>query len=170
TWGEERNTTLPPVAVLGLLAGEVGKNEGWETRLPTGGTRALVTLRPLPESEDLVLHPLGTLFISQRAIPLDIRIDRVGAQRPSDGTRFSVSPASDSGLVRVAITGDKFAMAQFQDMDDAAKLSRPAYENQDAGLELAAAQGKSRPSGRCGAARGSSRSSSTASAAPPKPR
>jgi hypothetical protein len=140
SWGEERTTTLPPVEVLALLEREVRKVEGWRTRLPEGGGNPLVTLRQLPEGE-LVLHPLGTLFIHQRAIPLDVRIDRVGAQRPSDGKRFSVEPVQGSGLERVSITGDQFAMAQFQDMDDATKLSRPAYENQDAGLELTAEQG-----------------------------
>jgi len=141
TWGEERTTTLPPVVVLELLAAEVGKTEGWQTRLPAGGTNPLVTLRQLPPGDDLVLHPLGTLFVQQRAIPLGVRIDRVGAQRPSDGKRFTVTPKPGSGLVRRSVTGDKFAMAQFQDMDDAAKLSRPAFETQDAGLELVAAGG-----------------------------
>jgi N-acetylneuraminic acid mutarotase len=141
TWGEEQNPTLPPVEVLPLLANEISKLEGWQTRLPTGGTKALVTLRTLSDTDQLVLHPLGALFIRQRAIPLDVRLDRVGAQRPSDGKQFSVAPEPDSGLVRASITGDKFAMAQFQDMDDAAKLSRPAYEVQDAGLELTAAAG-----------------------------
>jgi hypothetical protein len=141
TWGEERTTTLPPVAVLELLAAEVDKTEGWQTRLPAGGSNPLVTLRTLTPGDDLVLHPLGSLFVQQRAIPLDVRIDRVGAQRPSDGRRFRVEPALNSGLVRRSVTGDKFAMAQFQDMDDAAKLSRPAYETQDAGLELVAAGG-----------------------------
>lgn len=141
TWGENRDTTLPPVDVLPLLAGEVAKLEGWQTQLPTGGTRALVNLRPLPETDELVLHPLGTLFIRQRSIPLGVRLDRVGAQTPRDGTRFTVTPAPDSGLVVVSVTDDKFAMAQFQNMDDAKKLSRPAYEDQDAGLELSAEQG-----------------------------
>jgi hypothetical protein len=140
SWGEKDNPTLPPIAVLPLLAGEVAKREGWQTRLPTGGTNPLVTLRPLDDTEQLVLHPLGTLFIGQRAIPLNVTIDKVGAQRPADGKRFTVTPGSDSGLRRLSITGDKFAMAQFQNMDDATKLSRPAYENQDAGLELGAAQ------------------------------
>ncbi|MEV6974065.1 DUF6603 domain-containing protein [Kitasatospora sp. NPDC093806] len=141
TWGESHHTTLPPVAVLPLLAGEIGKTEGWQTRLPTGGVNPLVTLRRLTDTEHLVLHPLGTLFVRQRAIPLDVRLDRIGGQRPEDGRRFAVEPAADSGLVQVSVTGEKFAMAQFQDMDDAAKLSRPAYENQDAGLELTAAAG-----------------------------
>ncbi|SMD26932.1 DUF6603 domain-containing protein [Kibdelosporangium aridum] len=141
SWGEERNTTLPPVEVLELLETEIRKVEGWQTRLPAGGFNPLVSLRKLDENDDLVLHPLGTLFIHQRAIPLDVRIDRVGAQRPSDGKRFSVIPLNGSGLERASITGDKFAMAQFQDMDDATKLSRPAYEDQDAGLELTADKG-----------------------------
>ncbi|MFI6642525.1 DUF6603 domain-containing protein [Streptomyces sp. NPDC050504] len=138
TWGEERTTTLPPVEVLALLSGELDKADGWETRLPTGRTDALVTLRKLADAERLVLHPLGTLFVRQRTIPLGVRVDRVGSQRPSDGKRFTVTPDPDSGLVQLSVTDDKFAMAQFQDMDDAAKLSKPAYESQDAGLELGA--------------------------------
>ncbi|MGP3690084.1 DUF6603 domain-containing protein [Streptomyces sp. IBSNAI002] len=137
TWGEEHTTTLPPVEVLPLLEAEFGKTEGWETRLPSAaGGDHLVTLRTLPEDEHLVLHPLGTLFVRQRAIPLGIRVDRVGAQRPSDGNRFHVAPDPACGLVQLALTGDKFAMAQFQDMDDAAKLSASGYEDQDAGIEL----------------------------------
>ncbi|GGU12229.1 DUF6603 domain-containing protein [Streptomyces lateritius] len=141
TWGDGHNPTLPPIDVLPLLSDEIGKAEGWQTRLPTGGTNALVNLRTLPGTDRLVLHPLGTLFIHQRLIPLNVRLDRVGAQRPRDGKRFSIEPVPDSGLVRVSVPDDKFAMAQFQDMDDAAKLSRLPYEDQDAGLELAAALG-----------------------------
>ncbi|MER5447156.1 DUF6603 domain-containing protein [Streptomyces sp. NPDC002764] len=141
TWGEQRDTTLPPVAVLPLLAAELGKTEGWETRLPSGSNRALVTLRQLPQTDGLVLHPLGSLFVRQRALPLDVRVDRIGGRTASDGRRFSVAPAPDSGLTQVSVTGDRFAMAQFQNMTDAAKLSRPSYETQDAGLQLTAASG-----------------------------
>ncbi|MGW6572412.1 DUF6603 domain-containing protein [Streptomyces sp. NPDC054945] len=137
TWGDEQATTLPPVEVLPLLEAEFGKTEGWETRPPTAGAGdPLVTLRVLKGDDRLVLHPLGTLFVRQRAIPLGIRLDRVGAQRPSDGNRFQVAPGPECGLVQLALTGDKFAMAQFQDMDDAAKLSASGYEDQDAGIEL----------------------------------
>ncbi|RSM79992.1 hypothetical protein DMH04_30805 [Kibdelosporangium aridum] len=141
TWGEERDTALPPVAVLGLLENEIRKVEGWQTRLPAGGFNPLVTLRQLPGTDDPVLHPLGSLFIHQRAIPLDVRIDRVGAQRPNDGKRFSVAPVPKKGMKRASITADKFAMGQFQDSGDAEKLSRAAYEDQNAGLELVAEDG-----------------------------
>ncbi|EPH41322.1 DUF6603 domain-containing protein [Streptomyces aurantiacus] len=141
TWGESLITTLPPLLVLPLLAAELTKTEGWQTRLPTGSGKPLVSLRQLPPSDDLVLHPLGTLSVQQRALPLNVRLDKVGARRASDGRRFTVAPAPGSGLARVSDTGDKFAMAQYQDMSDAAKLSSPAYETQDTGLELTAATG-----------------------------
>ncbi|MDN3358542.1 kelch repeat-containing protein [Actinomadura sp. DC4] len=140
TWGEAHDTTLPPVDVLPLLAAEIAKVEGWQTRLPAGRA-TLVNLRTLPAGGGLVLHPLGTLFVRQRALPLDVRLDRIGGRPARDGRRFGVAPVPDSGLDTVSVTADKFAMAQYQDMDDAEKLSRPAYENQDAGLELAGAGG-----------------------------
>ncbi|HVQ96697.1 MAG TPA: DUF6603 domain-containing protein [Mycobacteriales bacterium] len=140
TWGEERDTALPPIPVLPLLANEIGKPEGWQTRLPSGGNRSLVSLRTLPDNGELVLHPLGTLVIRQRALPLNVRIDRVGGQQASDGRRFGVAVVGDD-LKLLSTTGDKFAMGQFQDLSNAAKLSRPSYETQDAGLELTAKQG-----------------------------
>ncbi|MFG2874552.1 DUF6603 domain-containing protein [Streptomyces sp. NPDC048337] len=140
-WGEAHHTTLPPVEVLALLENEVRRTEGWTTRLPDGGIRTLVTLRDLTSADGLVLHPRGTLFVAQRVVPLDVRVDKVGAQQASDGQRFLIEPDPNSKLVKLSDTGEKFPMAQFQDMDDAAKLSRPAYEEQDAGVELAAVEG-----------------------------
>ncbi|QES51778.1 hypothetical protein DEJ50_31915 [Streptomyces venezuelae] len=140
-WGESHHTTLPPVEVLALLENEVRRPEGWSTRPPDGSTRTLVTLRDLTAADGLVLHPRGTLFLAQRVVPLDVRVDKIGAQRASDGQRFLIEPDPVCRLDKISDTGEKFPMAQFQDMDDAVKLSRPAYEEQDAGLELAAAEG-----------------------------
>ncbi|MGH8603090.1 MAG: DUF6603 domain-containing protein, partial [Gammaproteobacteria bacterium] len=89
TWGEEVNTTLPPIAVLPLLTGELDKLENWTATIPTSN-RLLVSLRKLETVEGLVLHPLGTLRISQRAVPLDLKLDKVGSQQPSDVNKFSL--------------------------------------------------------------------------------
>jgi hypothetical protein len=97
---------------------------------------ALVTLRALPEGEaELVLHPLGTLFVRQRAVPLDIQIDKVGSEAAADVSKVAVNPA-DTGLAKLSDAEEMFALAQFQNMDDAAKLARRAFERQHAGLEL----------------------------------
>jgi hypothetical protein len=136
TWGEDRDTSLPPVTVLPLLAGELGKPESWRTRSPARGA-PLVNLRALePAENDVVLHPLGTLFVQQRVVPLDIRVDKVGNERSADVSRCSVS-VTGGGLVKVSDAVDNFALAQFQNLSDAQKLSLPAFEQEHAGLELA---------------------------------
>lgn len=136
TWGEERATELPPVEVMPLLLAEVEKRENWRALLPST-SNLLVSLRQLDSDETgLVLHPLGSLQLSQRAVPLDLTLDKIGAQRAADGKRFSLA-AAGGGLDKSDDVFEAFAPAQFRDFDDAAKLSQPAYERYHGGIELA---------------------------------
>ncbi|WP_438030314.1 DUF6603 domain-containing protein [Sorangium sp. So ce233] len=135
TWGEPRDTTLPASPVMPILKGELDKLENWRAALPAGSS-LLVSLRKLdPASDALVLHPVGTLRVSQRAVPLDISIDKVGSQKPSDARRFSLG-VTGGGFTKKGDVLEKFAPAQFQDMSDADKLSRPAYVDDHGGVEL----------------------------------
>ncbi len=138
TWGDDRNTMLPPVAAMPILSGELSKQSNWKAVLPNS-SNLLVSLRQLDPSETgRVLHPVGTLHVSQRAIPLDLTLDKVGNQRPSDANRFSLDVTS-GGLSKTKTLQEPFAPAQFTNMDDAAKLSQPAFTPLDSGLELSAA-------------------------------
>lgn len=139
TWGEDRQITFPPVDALAALIAELNKPESWRTRAPDPGSGAgssVVSLRQLPEAEaDVVLHPLGSLVVHQRAVPLDIRLDRIGNQPTGDVRRCSTG-VDTPGLRKVDDATDKFALAQYQDLSDAERLSLPAYESQHAGVEL----------------------------------
>lgn len=136
TWGDDRAVLLPPTKVLPLLAAELLKPESWRTVSPAGGS-PLVSLRALADTEaDVVLHPLGSLFVQQRVVPLDIAIDKVGNESSADVSRCSVSVTS-GGLVKVSDAADRFALAQFQNLSDDQKLSLPAFSNEHAGVELA---------------------------------
>jgi hypothetical protein len=146
TWGESRDTSLPPVAVLPLLQTDVDKKENWRA-LPPAGNNLLVALRKLPESETLVLHPVGVLRVSQRAVPLDLGINKVGAQAASDVNRLSINVAG-GGLAKKGDIDELFAPAQYQNFSDSEKLSRPAYTKQHGGLELSAS-GEDTRSSRC---------------------
>jgi hypothetical protein len=136
TFGERRALSLPPIEVLPKVRAEFEKLESWRATLPASG-QLFVSLRELGSPDDLVLHPLGTLQISQRFAPLNFPLDRVGSQKPSDVKRLSVSVQAGSLAVRGA-TREKFAPAQYRDMDDAAKLSSPAFEPMESGVELGA--------------------------------
>jgi uncharacterized protein DUF6603 len=135
TWGESGGATLPPIALVPLLKAEFEKRENWTAALPAANN-LLVSLRALDEEVDgLVLHPLGTLRVTQRLVPLGIPVDKLGTQKSSDARRFELV-AGAGALERKADVRERFAIAQFQDMDDAAKLSRPSFEAVNGGLDL----------------------------------
>ena len=138
TWGDGADTMVEAADVMPVVAGALGKDQAWKANRPPG-TNLLVSLRSLDASNDpadsLVLHPLGSLQVHQSTVPLDLSIAKVGNQKAKDATKFTLSVTS-AGLAKAADIDDRFAIAQFQDMDDAAKLSKPAFQRQHGGLEL----------------------------------
>src|SRR5262249_27347878 len=134
TFGETIADLAAPIAILEKLVEEFGKAENWQALPPSTG-QLFVTLRPLGAPDALVLHPVGTLRISQRFAPLNLPLDKVGNQPSGDIRRASVSVAAGTLSTRGA-TREKFAVAQYRTMDDAAKLSAPAYQPFDSGVEL----------------------------------
>lgn len=137
TFGERHAEVLPPLPVLPALHTELDKHDSWRATVPAGG-RLLVSLRELGSPDILVLHPVGTLQVSQRFIPLGLPLDKVGYQKASDIKKASVSIDPAGGLGVVGPMRERFAAAQYLTMDDAAKLSAPAFELLESGVELAA--------------------------------
>lgn len=137
TWRDSRNTALPPVAVMPIVFPEFQKQSNWKAVLPPG-SNLLVSLRKMDAADAaMVLHPVGTLQVSQRSVPLDMTLDKFGNQQANDANKFSIG-VSGGGLSSVGALQEQFAPAQFTNMDDAAKLSQPAYVPMDSGIALAA--------------------------------
>ena len=137
TFGEHRAETLPPIEVMPKIRAEFEKLESWRATLPASGA-LFVSLRDLGSAGLLVLHPVGTLQISQRFAPLNLPLDKIGNQKPSDVKKIIASVQAGALAVK-GPTREKFAVAQFREMDDAAKLSAPSYEPLESGVELGAA-------------------------------
>lgn len=136
TWGEDRRKELPSIAILPLLEAELGRADNWRA-LPPAGTRLSVTLRSMSAGEAaMILHPLGMLRVAQRKMPLGLKLDTVGNQKPSDVNKLSIV-VSGGGLERKGDVLDRFAPAQFQAFSDAEKISKPAFTQELAGLDLA---------------------------------
>jgi hypothetical protein len=143
TFGGGTPATLPDVLVMPLLGAEYDKLANWRTLL-LPGVRTLVSLRALdPDSGDLVLHPVGILQVSQRLVPLDLTISKIGNSKAADADRFTLE-VSGPGLVKTGDVVESFAPAQFQDLDDATKLSSPAFQPGHGGLSLSSAGGNLR--------------------------
>ncbi|WP_419695426.1 DUF6603 domain-containing protein [Mesorhizobium muleiense] len=136
SWGEDRPVLLPPIEVMPLLAIELAKPQNWRALPPASGS-LLVSLRSMPAEEAAhILHPVGALAVSQRTLPLEIKLDKVGNRKPSDVNRVAITVVA-GGLDRVDDAFERFAPAQFRDFSDADKLSRPAFAFEKSGLRLA---------------------------------
>ena len=75
--------------------------------------------------------------MSQRAIPLLLTLDKVGHQKPADVNRIEITAAQSGETTHDrAPVLEAFAPAQFQEMSDAEKLSRPSFEKLPSGVVL----------------------------------
>jgi hypothetical protein len=137
TWGNEAETTLPPITVLPLLEEEFKKMENWQAAMPANN-QLLVSLRKMDQEEaDLILHPVGSMKISQRLIPLGVTIDKVGNQKPSDANKFNVTVGNDTGLEEIDELEEPFAVGQHFSKSDSELLSAKSFEPIKSGVELA---------------------------------
>jgi hypothetical protein len=138
TFGEERTTTLPPIEVLPLLREALENPGNWRAVLPAASPPG-VSLRQLPPGAPatLVLHPFGTLEVTQKVVPLNLTISRFGTQRPEHGTLFRIASAEVGTASPPPDTvKEEFAPAQFLEMSDAEKLSRASFASYDAGIRV----------------------------------
>jgi hypothetical protein len=137
TFGESRNTSLPDLLVTPLLLEALSARDNWEGERPEGRHR-LESLKEVEELERILAHPLGTLKISQKVAPLNLRIDRVGSQRPSDAREFSIQEVQveNTPIPSPAPAQESFAPAQFFDLSDEEKLASPSFKNFDSGIRV----------------------------------
>jgi len=139
TWGDAQNAVMPSIKVLTILVEEFKKIDNWQAKI-ADSNNLLVSLRKLQsQSESLVLHPLGILQISQRAVPLDLNIDKVGSRKAEDGKIFGIKVTTLGLQDTGSKPQEKFAIAQYQDMSDDQKLTRPSFQNYNGGIALSVA-------------------------------
>ncbi|HSE39087.1 MAG TPA: DUF6603 domain-containing protein, partial [Blastocatellia bacterium] len=125
-----------PIAVLPRLKEALSDRGNWVSQLPDR-QKEVVTVRPNPwAANDVLLHPLGTLTIKQNVVPLNFDISRFGQGPPAGDRHFRISATPGGFEQSPDPVKDFFAPAQFIEMTDDEKLSRPSFELMDAGLTI----------------------------------
>lgn len=127
-WGEDDGASLPPPVDPAVLArAALDANATWTATVsPADG--AVVSLR-----EGAVgLHPLGSLRLAQTAVPLGVGLQRVGASRVTSTAPVAIATTVVGG--RAEPVRDQFAVAQFFDLTDDDRLSRPSFAAYDSGV------------------------------------
>lgn len=106
--------------------------------MPPPSSHLFVTLTSVDPSL-LVLHPMGALQVSQRAVPLAFTLDKVGNQAPDDVKAVDItSAASGPSSLELDAANEEFAIAQFETLSDSQKLSSPSYQPLKGGVVIGA--------------------------------
>jgi hypothetical protein len=98
----------------------------------------MVTLRAVPvAANDVPLHPLGSLTVKQNVVPLNMDISRFGQTTPAEERRFTITDVfMDDHEQTAPAVKEFFAPAQYFEMSDGEKLSRPSFESMTAGVAV----------------------------------
>jgi hypothetical protein len=129
-WGADSLPALgPPVDVAQAVHDALAADAAWTHVLPAvdAGT---VQLRSGADA----LHPLGLLRLTQTAAPLDVSLAKFGANAVASSDPVTVAVTAAGGVVTAA--QELFATAQFFDLSDDDRLSKPAFLPFDAGATV----------------------------------
>jgi hypothetical protein len=137
TWGSSNQATIPSKPVLPDLFTALANPQDWSAALPASTTVGVSFATKNPNDQTLCVHPMGTLQIKEKVVPLDLPITMYGNATPSDGTEFSIQSVQiNSQTEAITPIQDYFAPGQFLTLQDADKLSTPSFELYDAGVDI----------------------------------
>lgn len=135
TFGEDDQVELPPVNPQSLLVAAVTDPRNWSASLPSG-VRRVVSLAAGSAATSL-LDPAGALTLRETVLPLNRTLTKFGATAPAGPNRYDLETVT-LGVDTVSFTpySDFFAAAEFEEMTDDEKLSRPSFERMNAGVTV----------------------------------
>ncbi len=130
--------SLPSENVQALVAKALAEPGAWSA-VPPGAAAAVVSLR---EGADriagaIVVHPLGSLTVSQKVAPLDTELVRFGEATIQGPRNLKIQEVRLGGAkVTAGTVRDQFAPAQFLQMTDAQKLEAPSFQKLPSGASF----------------------------------
>jgi len=146
SWGTPPPQLVDQVDVRAILAAELATPANWSAEVPSGG-QSMVTLAPRRGDEAPRAHPLARCVFVQQAVPLGLALDRFGDAAVAGPNQFDVVGVTVGGTPVTSIATlsstqtvrQHFARAQFVEVPEEDRLTRPAYEELDAGVEFSSA-------------------------------
>lgn len=135
--GEPSLEELPSVDPTDRLLEALRAPASWKGELMPGVSRP-VSLSDATNSETPLFDPVGVPAVRQTIVPLNRKLDRFAEGRIGGPGRYDVRAARvGTAPATQRPAHELFAAAQFEQMSDAEKLSRPSFEKMDAGALLA---------------------------------
>ena len=138
SWGSEKALTSPPRPVWPELEAALSDTANWASVMPPASSRDII-VAPLSEAGLLRVHPHGSIEIRQSVVPFNIELRRFGAAPPVGDNVFSLPVLRLGGAAAPTASVDEpFAPAQFLELTEDERLSRPSFERMSAGIRTGA--------------------------------
>lgn len=141
TWGDPPAISPPAVDALALVVAEFNRPESWKAILPPHADQLVVLADVAADDVAGVLaHPLAGLEVVQSAVPLGIKIDRIGTSPvKADKVTLRGTKMSNIDAAAVSAVPAKFAPGQYFALEGEKLLARPGFEEFQGGIRIAAA-------------------------------
>jgi hypothetical protein len=139
SWGLQTALTSPPRPVWPELEAALSDAGNWASVLPPASSRDII-VAPLSEADMLRVHPHGSIEIRQSVVPFGIELRRFGVAPPAGDNLFSLPVLSLGGATAPSTSSvdEPFAPAQFLELTEDERLSRPSFERMPAGIRTGA--------------------------------
>ncbi|MCW2602594.1 MAG: hypothetical protein JWN61_729, partial [Pseudonocardiales bacterium] len=137
-WGDAPAIPDQTTSATDMLLSELRDPQRMLPEAPVGG-QGLVTLAAIDTGTIPIAHPLGRITITQKAIPFDVTIDRLGVKRLTEGkVRFS-RPSVLVGTQSTEAAGtvsDFFARGQFMELSEQERIGGKSFERFPCGVTV----------------------------------
>ncbi len=121
-----------PIADLIEALGDLGN---WAAQLPKGGPGNVAVRDPGDVEGEVLIHPLGALDVSQKLVPLNVRIDRyAGAPVAEQSRTLSVAVTVGNRPAIGEVARENFPAGQFFELSEDAKLTGEQFPRLPNGL------------------------------------
>jgi hypothetical protein len=140
-FGAEAPPPLPaPVDVLALLVEALRDQRNWSATVPRGEPPVVGLRESAPPVAGLRVHPLAEVTVRERVVPLKRRLTKVGSAPLVGGPTTCTVVVTGLGTTPVPLTPspvrEPFALGQYEEQSDDEKLTRPAFELEEAGVQF----------------------------------
>lgn len=137
SWGSKRSIPSPSVDAAEVLRAALSQPKMVEP-IASGARRSGVTFGKV-EGDEVVIDPLGGLRVSQRAVPLNITLDKIGeAPVAPAANRLSLNVFNAAQqVVVVTPVRQEFVHGHFFRTSDAEKLRATAFDLLESGFDFA---------------------------------
>ncbi len=145
TFGIQIPELISSIDLWLILRDTLEQNDSWIAELPTWAIDGIIVKGSSSSEEEnetnnngherLLVHPVGTLKVSQRIVPFNHTLTKFGTSNPLGNPQFKIISLLDEST-NLVTTQDYFAPAQFSNYDNTQKLSLKSFDLMDSGVML----------------------------------